>query len=68
MACYWNASRIPFVMCNYFKMCSSVPIAAAVLDNLGIVKAVAGSNKFMQMEIFKVTVKNSFIVSNISGA
>lgn len=40
-------------MCNYFETCSSVPIAAAVLDNPDIVKAVAGSNKFMQMEILK---------------
>lgn len=38
------------------------------LDNLDTVKAVAGSNTFMQIEIFKVVVKNNLIVSNTSGA
>lgn len=41
-------------MCNYSEICSSAPIAAAVLDNLDTVKAVAGSNKSMQMEILKL--------------
>ena len=55
-------------MCNYCEICSSVPIAAVVLDNLDTVKAVAGSNTFMQIEIFKVVLKNNLIVSNTSGA
>jgi len=39
-------------MCNYSEICSPAAIAAAVLDNLD--KAVAGSNKFIQMEILKL--------------
>lgn len=41
-------------MCNYSEIGSSVPTAAAVLDNLDTVKPVAGLNKFMQMEILKL--------------
>lgn len=37
-------------MCNYSEICSSVPIAAAVLTNFNVVKAIRGSKKFMQMK------------------
>lgn len=35
-------------MCNYSEICSSVPIAAAVLTNFNAVKGVHGSKKLMQ--------------------
>lgn len=41
-------------MCKYSDTRSSVPIAAAVSDNLDTVKAVAGSNKSMQVGILKL--------------
>lgn len=55
-------------MCNYSKICSSAPIAAALLDNPDTVKAVCWIKQTYADGDFKVSVKNNLIVSNTSGA
>lgn len=64
MAHYWSTSRCHFVIRNYLAICNS-RLIVSICVNLDVVKAVTGSNKFMQVEILKVHVKNNFIASNM---